>query len=405
MLQRYTVHPKPIVSLLVLVLLFACSSSDEKTTDDNRIACNNGKAGSFACNNYDLMSHISLSDMSALSGNDSWGWTDNTSGKEYAIMGLDNGTAFIDISDPTAPIYLGKLPTATQNSSWRDIKVYNNFAFIVSEAENHGMQIFDLSQLGNVNDPPQIFSANVHYTEFGNAHNIVINKTTGIAYAVGTNTFEGGPHFIDIKDPLNPIAIGGYALSGNSHDAQVVTYNGPDADYQGKEIYVGSNGDKLVIVDVTDKNNPVEISNISYANLGFVHQGWFTENQKYFIAGDELDELRFGNKTKTLIFDFSDLDNPVLQSNYTGPTLAIDHNAYIKENLLYLANYTAGVRFIDIANINNASLKEIGFFDTYTFSNDADFNGVWSVFPFFNSNNIVISDISGGLFIVRKSGT
>ncbi|MCF6224135.1 MAG: choice-of-anchor B family protein [Flavobacteriaceae bacterium] len=405
MIKPYNVFPNILLIFFFSLVLFACSSSDENTVDDNRTPCKNGMAGTFPCDNYDLMSQVSLSNMSALSGNDSWGWTDSTTGKEYAIMGLDNGTAFIDISDPTAPIYLGKLPTATQNSSWRDIKVYKNFAFIVSEANNHGMQIFDLNQLKNVESPPKIFSANAHYTEFGDAHNIVINEATGMAYAVGTNTFGGGPHFIDIQNPLNPVAAGGFAASGYTHDAQVVTYMGPDTDYQGKEIFVGSNGDKIVIIDVSDKSNPVEISSISYSGLGYAHQGWFTEDQQYFIAGDELDEKQNGIKTKTLIFDFTDLDKPVLQSSYSGPTLAIDHNAYVKDKLLFLANYTAGVRFIDITNIANGSLKEIGYFDTYPLSNNAEFNGVWSVYPYFNSGNIVISDLNGGLFIVKKSGT
>lgn len=405
MLKKNYFFSNLIPLFFILFLLIACSSSDDNDVKDNRIACKSGKAGGFPCKNYDLMSQITLSEMSAISGNDSWGWTDATTGNEYALMGLDNGTAFIDISDPTAPIYLGKLPTATLNSPWRDIKVYNNFAFIVSEAEDHGMQVFDLSQLRNVDNPPQIFSADKHYTEFGHAHNIVINESTGMAYAVGTNTFEGGPHFIDIRDPLNPIALDGYVLSGDSHDAQVVSYIGPDQDYQGKEIYIGSNGDKIVIIDVSDKENPIEISRITYDNLGFVHQGWFTEDQQYFIAGDEVDELNFGNNTKTLIFDFSDLDQPILQSNYSGPTKAIDHNGYVKDDLYYLANYTAGVRFIDIANIANSSIKEVGFFDTYKVNNNVDFNGVWSVYPYFNSGNIIISDLSGGLFIVRKSGT
>src|SRR5690554_7509828 len=88
--------------------------------------CENGTAGSYPCDGYYLQSHISLNEMNADADNDSWGWTDPQDGKEYAIMGLDNGTAFIDISDPVNPVYLGKLPTQTSSSIWRDIKVYEN---------------------------------------------------------------------------------------------------------------------------------------------------------------------------------------------------------------------------------------------------------------------------------------
>ncbi|NNJ87903.1 MAG: choice-of-anchor B family protein, partial [Eudoraea sp.] len=98
-----------------------------------------------------------------------------------------------------------------------------------------------------------------------------------------------------------------------------------------------------------------------------------------------------------------DLDNPVLHATYLGPTSAIDHNVYVKGNDLFLANYTAGVRIIDISDIVNGNIVETGFFDSFPSGNSASFNGVWSVYPFFESGKIVISDINSGLFILQKS--
>ena len=300
----------------------------------------------FPCENFDLLSHISLGEMNASDGNDSWGWTDPQDGKEYALVGLDNGTAFIDISDPVDPVYLGKLPTHTQSSIWRDIKVYNNYAFVVSEASGHGMQVFDLTRLRNVANPPQTFTEDAHYDGFGHAHNVVINEDSGYAYGVGTSTFNGGPHFVNIQDPLNPVGEGGYSMDSYSHDAQVVTYTGPDTDYTGKEILIGSNENEVVIVDITDKNNPQGISSISYDNVGYTHQGWFTEDEKYFILGDETDELSFGFNTRTIIFDFTDLDNPQFHTEFIGPTPATDHNGYVVGDKFYFANYNAGTKRI-----------------------------------------------------------
>jgi choice-of-anchor B domain-containing protein len=267
------------------------------------------------------------------------------------------------------------------------------------------MQVFDLTRLRNVANVPEVFTADAHYTGFGSAHNMVINEANGYAYAVGTGTFSGGPHFVDISDPLNPVAAGGYAADAYSHDAQVVTYNGPDTDYTGKEILIGSNVNEVVIVDVTDKANPTRISTINYANIGYTHQGWFTEDMRYFILGDELDERNFGINTRNIVFNFSDLDNPTFHMDYIGPTTAIDHNGYVKDNLFFLANYSAGVRMIDIANIGSSTMTEVGFFDTNPLNDNASFNGVWNVYPFFASGNIILSDINRGFFIIRKSGT
>lgn len=390
--------------------MFSCSNDDSNKLEEiiaeveiiPQFACENGMAGEYPCNGYDLMSHIDLLGLSANAGNDSWGWTDPTTGKEYALMGLDNGTAFVDISTANEPIYLGKLATQTTPSSHRDIKVYQNYAFIVSESEGHGMQVFDLTKLRNAINTPATFEADALYNEFEHAHNIVINESTGFAYAVGTETYDGGPHIIDIRDPLNPVAAGGYSLAGYSHDAQVVTYTGPDPDYIGKEIYIGSNRNTVALLDLTDKSDIKQISSISYENVAYTHQGWLTEDQKYFLVGDEVDELQTGNNSRTIILDFTDLDNPKLHDNYTGPLTAIDHNGYVKENLYYLANYTGGMRVIDISDIENKNIGEVGFFDSYPLSNSRDFNGAWSVYPFFESGNIIISDIDNGLFIVRK---
>ncbi|MEO0571491.1 MAG: choice-of-anchor B family protein [Bacteroidota bacterium] len=388
-------------------------SDDDGTTDDTPAApittsgpCENGMAGEFACNGYDLLGRIAHSTFSAARGNDIWGWIDPSTDSEYALIGLDNGTAFVDISDTDNLIYLGKLPTETTSSTWRDVKVYDNHAFIVSEASNHGMQVFDLTQLRSVSNPPQTFSANARYTAIGNAHNVVINEEMGFAYPVGTarnDAFGGGVHFVDIQNPTSPLGIGGYGANGYTHDAQVVTYTGPDTDYTGREIFIGSNEDQIVIVDITDKSNPTEISTLDYAQLGYTHQGWFTENQRYFLLGDELDELNFGFNSRTLVFDFTDLDSPELHMTYTGPTAAIDHNGYVNGDEFFLANYTAGMRVLDISDISGRNISEIGFFDTFPSNNGTSFNGVWSVYPYFESGKIIINDSDTGFFVVRKS--
>jgi len=370
--------------------------------------CENGFAGEYPCNDYDLLSHFNLNELagSGTEGNDSWGWTDEETNKEYALMGTNKGIVFIDITDPSNTLILGILKTATVNSSWRDVKVYNSHAFIVSEATNHGMQVFDLKRLRNVLNPPEIFLADTHFTEFGRAHNIVINEASGYAYIVGasrSSTYGGGAIFINIQDPLNPVIEGGFSEGGYSHDAQVITYNGPDTDYTDKEILIGSNENEIVIADISDKKkNPIIISTISYANVKYAHQGWFTEDLKYFILGDELDELRLGNKTRSIIFDFTDLDNPVYHFDYLGTTNAIDHNGYVKDNIYYQANYTGGVRMIDVSTVENKVFSEVGYFDTYPANNNTDFNVVWSVYPYFPSGNIIISDIDNGFFVIRK---
>ena len=408
---------KVLFNCILIAVVLSCSNGDDASsvndnasmTDDERVGfvpCENGMAGAYPCDGYDLLGRISLEDFGSDSGNDIWGWTDTATGKEYALMGLDDGSAFVDITDTENLVYLGKLPTATSSSNWRDIKVYQDYAYIVAESNGHGVQVFDLKKLRDVSNIPKVFSADNRYTDIGNAHNIVINEETGFAYPLGTDRndqFNGGVHFLDLQNPETPILAGGWGVNGYTHDAQVINYTGPDADYNGSEIFVGANESQVVVVDISQKNAPVAISTLGYPFIGYTHQGWFTEDQRYFILGDELDEINSGFRSRTLIFDVTDLDNPVLHDTYLGPTSAIDHNGYVLGDEFFLANYTAGVRVLDISGITDRSISETGFFDTFPANDNTQFDGVWSIYPFFESGKIVISDINRGLFVIKKS--
>jgi choice-of-anchor B domain-containing protein len=373
--------------------------------------CVGGLAGTYPCSNVDLESFLPLNAIGGTSSNsaanDIWGWTDPVTGREYAIIGLVFGTSFVDISDPANPVYLGELPThGAFGSSWRDIKTYNDHAFIVSEANQHGMQVFDLTQLRNVTNPPVTFSETAHYNKNASAHNIIINEDSGYAYIVGAsgkNSCSGGLHMVDISNPTSPSFAGCFSSDGYTHDAQCVIYNGPDTDHQGKEICFNANEDTITIVDVTNKNSPVQLSRTGYSGSAYTHQGWLTENQVHFLIDDELDEQNFGHNTRTRVFDVSDLDAPSFVGSYDSGNSAIDHNQYVKGNFSYQANYRSGLRILDISGVAAANLTEVAFFDIYPANDAAQFNAAWSNYPYFDSGIVVVSGIEQGLFVLRPN--
>ena len=391
------------------------STKAEVSSIKNKIECTGGVAGSYECNEVDLMAYMDKTDIGGSNNtslNDIWGWTDPTTQKEYALVGLSNGTSFVDISDAENPVYLGRLPTHTNNSTWRDIKVYSNHAFIVSEAGGHGMQVFDLTELRNVSSPVQ-FTATAHYSQFGNAHNIFINEDTGFAYAVGTSTCgPGGLHIVDISNPVAPAKAAcvsdpstGRSGTGYVHDVQCVVYNGPDTEHVGKEICVGSNETNVWVADLSTKSD--DSSGAKTIGLGsyddyYTHQGWLTEDHRYFIQNDELDENNGAvNSTRTLIWDLEDLDNPTIETTYFGPTPSIDHNNYIIGDYVYMSHYTSGLRILDISDISSPS--EAAFFDVYPNNNNTSFDGTWSNYPYYGSGNVVVTSIDEGLFVLRPT--
>ena len=405
---------KRMILLATLIIPVACLNAETP--------CENGMAGDYPCQNVTMLGHLSKDDLLAdedqgVNLNDIWGWTDPDTDKEYAPLAMVNGTSFVDITDPTNPIMLGILPEHNASSSsaarggnsvWRDIKVYQNHAYVVSEDNAHGMQVFDLTNLRGLGTPdePLTFSETAHYDGIGDAHNIVINEETGYAYIVGATGAAtcgaGGLHIVNIQDPADPVFEACFDNDGYTHDAQCVIYDGPDEKYIGKEICFNANEETITIVDVDDKEAITMISSTGYQGVEYTHQGWLTEDHKYFISNDELDESRgVTSTTKTFIWDVQDLGNPILMNIYDHTTSSIDHNLYIVGDMMYQSNYVSGLRVFDISKVADGFIRETGYFDTYPAAEGVNWSGSWSNYPFFPSGTIAVSDQTNGLFLLK----
>jgi len=370
--------------------------------------CINGFAGDYPCDKIDQTAMMPLAMFEAANANDVWGWTNPETGREFVALGLDNKTAFIDITSPQYPIYIGYLPTQTIASLWRDIKVLNGYAVVVAEAPLHGMQIFDMRRLESVSfeDTPVVFDTDAYYNGFGNAHNIVIDVASKFAYAVGSNTFGGRLHIVNLLNPLNPFYAGSADQDQYTHDAQVVVYNGPDVQYQGRQICVASNQENIAIFDVTSKTNVILISTQTYENVGYTHQAWLTEDHRYLLVNDETDELATNSlgeipNTRTIIFDVQNLNNPMVIGEYFHGNTAIDHNLYIRDNLVYFSNYTSGLRMADVNDVAQGQLNYFGFFDVVPANDNTGFTGTWSNYPYFESGVVPTTSMYAGLHFLR----
>ncbi|MET0650808.1 MAG: choice-of-anchor B family protein [Pyrinomonadaceae bacterium] len=402
--------------------------------------CVNGMAGTFPCNKIDLAALLPVADIDGtpnpgITANDIWGWTDPLTDKEYALIGLSNGVAFVDVTNPTAPVHLGNLPSHGDDGGrlWRSVKVYRNHLYVVSEIANHGMQVFDLTRLRNVTSPPVTFSETAHYNNVSRTHTIAIDEETGYAYLAGSRPAAGrtpgvdtcsdsvtdstgklvgrGLHVVDIRNPAAPAFAGCVDQDGYTHETQCVIYRGPDAQHQGREVCFNANEDTLTIVDVTNKSAPVQLSRTTYAPYinpingqyrGYMHQGWLTGDHARFLLDDELDEQgQQLSKNRTMVWDVSDLDAPSVRGLFEGSTGSIDHNQYVRSLHAFQSNYRSGLRVIDVRNAATANLTEVAFFDVYPVDDAALFNGTWANYPFFASGTVIASGIEQGLFVLR----
>lgn len=323
--------------------------------------------------------------------NDCWGYV-SPSGREYALVGTATGTAFVEISDPSAPVLIEHVDGP--GSIWRDVKTYQDHAYSVSEGGG-GIQVIDLSQIDT-----GVVTLAGSITTGGTlaSHNVVINEDSGFLYRCGGA--GTGIRVYSLANPSTPTFVGQWN-SRYVHDAQVVSYtSGP---YAGREIAFlcgGFNGGfsqtGLIVLDVTNKSNMFARDIIQYPQASYSHQCWISPDKQYCYLDDELDEGGV-QLTRTHVFDISDLDDVQSLGWVEANSTAIGHNLYVRDDRIFEANYRSGLRVFDRAN--PAAPVEVAYFDTWPGDDDASFNGLWSCYPYFPSGVVIGSDVEKGLFV------
>jgi choice-of-anchor B domain-containing protein len=387
----------------------------------------------FSCQGldlYDFKSHFDLGSTTG-EGAGSWGWT-SPEGREFVAIAQQDGTSFSEVSSEGKLIYLGRLPqyTGAQPSLWREIKGFDTYIVIGSEATNHGVQIFDMRKLLTVNPSNPVTFSNSRDIKYwnglpsGRSHNVVTNSELRYGVAVGaqprTSACRSGLIFFDLRDLDNISSPGCQGEDGYVHDAQCLVYRGPDTKYVGTDICYGYNEDTLTIYNVTNKAAATIISRTSYEGASYTHQGWVldTQWQNYLVLDDEYDEYDAvgpgaAGYPITYIWDISSLERPRQTGYYRGVRRGIDHNQFVHDGHVYQSNYGGGLVVLDVSSIptdpTGAGVRQVAYFDIYPEDDDeqgggsVEFVGTWSHYPFFPSGYIVINTIERGAYVVKRS--
>ncbi len=358
------------------------------------------RSGGFESSGMTLLSHIPLNNFPGVAratGNDCWGYV-SPSGREYAIMGLEGGFGFVEITDPTNPVVLTTI--AGPSSMWRDVKVIGHYAYGVSEG-GAGIQVMNMA---NIDNGQVTLVRNWTSGGYSTTHNIVVNEDAGTLWIVGANVGNGGLIHISVANPQLPAFAGGWTEM-YVHDAQVVTWDrgalaGRQIAFCASGFQGGISETGLRVVDVTNPSSPQVLATLFYPGAAYAHQVWLSEDRRYLYLNDELDEPNgISATTTTRIFNVDDPANPIFVGTFTSGEAAVDHNLYTRDGLIFQANYRSGLRVFDAIDPENP--VQLAYFDTFPGSNSNEFNGAWSNYPYFPSGNIIISDIERGLFVVR----
>ena len=303
--------------------------------------------------------------------NDIWGYQ-ASNGKEYALVGLTNGTSIVDVTtDPYNPSEVAFIPGS--NSTWRDIKTWDHYMYVGTEA-NDGIQVV------NIEDPE---NAELVYTWTGvsNSHNIHIHD--GYLYIVGAS--GDYIHILDLANPAQPVKVGGWN-DEYIHDLYV----------RGDYIYAcGIYSSTVYIIDASDKSNPVTITDWSYS--GMAHACWLTEDGNYLVTADETSGgyIRIWD-----VSNFSNINQVAVWYPEGGESNSV-HNVFVRDNYLYASYYVYGLQILDITDPTNPTLA--GYYDTFP-GNSGLYDGNWGAYPYTESCYTYVSDMGSGLYVVDFDG-
>ncbi len=331
--------------------------------------------------NMTQLGHLDLVQTHSSEGNDIWAHVDST-GKEYAIMGLNDGTSIVDVTNPTAPIEVFYEPG--MNSVWRDIKTFGNYAYVTTEAQN-GLLIIDMSSLPNAAGITTTYYTGPSIDQWESAHNLYIDEN-GVCYIFGANRDVGGCIMLDVAtSPTAPVELG-----------KVENWYAHDGVARGDTLYMGHINDGFMsMYDVSDKSNPVLLGTQNTPG-NFAHNVWFSDNGDYVYTTDEISNGFIGAYDVTDPSNIIELDK--IQSS-PGQNV-IPHNTHFINDYIVTSYYRDGVTIHDVSNPSN--IVEVGNFDTSPLSGDG-FNGCWGVYPWLPSGNIIASDIESGLYILSAN--
>ena len=283
---------------------------------------------------------------------DLWVW-EGIDGRDYCVTGTwgGNGEAYFwDVTDPNhlIPIDTIRVDARTVN----DVKVSEDGKICVISREGasnrkNGLVIIDVSN-------PREAAIIATYDEglTGGVHNVFIYKDHIYALSNGERY-----DIINIEDPKFPEKVGTFELDEPGHSIHDVWIEDGIA-YSSNWAY------GVWMVDVGNgmaggtPSNPKPIANYAYPS-GWNHAAFPYYDKKtgkfYVIAGDEAFPNGLNTEDGPTIpagflhfIDFTDLEHPVEVAKYEVPG-AGSHNLWVEGDLLYVGNYNAGLRVVDLS--------------------------------------------------------
>ncbi|MEM6769286.1 MAG: choice-of-anchor B family protein [Bacteroidota bacterium] len=320
--------------------------------------------------------------------NDVWGYV-APDGTEYALVGRNDGVSIVSLADPDDIEEVAFI--AGDQSTWRDLKTFGEYAYVVADEGDDGILVIDLSNLPTSVSSTNFVAGNTPRGALVQAHNIYIDEPTGLAYlagesGAGSRLNSGGMVIFDVATTPGTPTFVAFAPSVYAHDVYV--QNGV---MYASEIFEG----ELTLYDVSNPQNITEIG-VTNTPFFFTHNAWTETTGDIVFTTDERGNAPVAAYDVSNPLDIQLLDE--FRPNRSVGSGVIPHNTHVLDGYLITSYYTDGVEIVDASDPEN--MVEIAYYDSWT-GGDGGFNGSWGAYPFLPSGLVLSSDITGGLDVVE----
>tara|TARA_B110000977_G_C11007995_1_gene466544 strand:- start:198 stop:1388 length:1191 start_codon:yes stop_codon:yes gene_type:complete len=225
---------------------------------------------------------------------------------------------------------------------------------------------------------------------FSRSHNIFIDTLSQKLYSCSTKGFDDDNNYwtsslcvYDISNPTAPSLLNNMSeLIPNTHDIWV----------HNDTAFINCPNTGTLVWEFL--GSPSQLSSFTaYPNFGTNHSGWKSGNTYVFAEENNGYDLK--------VVDASDPHNLELISTFNSNVneFSIAHNLMIKNDLVFISYYHDGLQVYDISKPLNP--VKVAYYDTYEPVNTGGYAGAWGIYAFLPSGNILVSDVTNGLFVLE----
>jgi len=331
--------------------------------------------------------NVTLTDTLAYSGqalSNICGWQDPVDGKEYALVGAEDGLSVVDVTNPANVFQVVQI-AGPSSCNWREIKTVGNYAYITAECGTLGLQIVDLSPLPSASLPTATWAPTISGQPLQTIH--ALHADGGKVYLYGSNVGNGGCIIADVSTtPMAPVYLGSYDPR-YVHDGYV----------RNDTLYAGHIADgECAIVKLTNPASP-QVLDVFTTPTQFTHNTWLSQNSKYCFTTDENNDSYLGAFDVSTIGNIFETDR--IQSNPGSNSVV--HNTHIIQKVggefAVTSWYKDGFTIVDVTRPHN--MVQVGNYDTAPTASGSGMSNCWGVYPYLPSGTVVVSDITNDLFV------